>query len=415
MSIQLLINNLAEAVITYLNEEFTNTLIKELELNSDQEKKLKKLLCNTANGILEAAEKPTIGSGSRFFLSEKPNRRKPAPITDKRVFLVDKFPIKKGEDVSKSTAVIGDLKNTYVDLRNHIKAKKWGQFNDRLSVGKAWVVWQSHTPALEKELKKRDIEYKRLDFTEYEKIKNNPPEEIKKAEEIEESEESEEEKSEKGKDKTPEESSESDNDKTPEESSESEEEESEESEESSEEEELQVEDISKKDMEVFHENPSKLEKDLVEFITAHLTELKKKHPDVPKKKAPVKKTKAKKKGLTVPKKPNKWGNLETKNEGFVIMPLPHKKVKGKMTTRRCIVGSQNPTAEKKLKGLLSVIPLDEDDEKDCHENGWPYLTEEKMEKVRKLDKDLYHKLEEMKSNTEETDEETSDEEEESSE
>jgi len=390
-------NQLAKIISDFLLTTLGPQLAEKLELDEEKQKIMNEIL---SSSNLESSPK----CGSSFFLG----RKKPKKPVDKRLFIVDKFPTKEKKE-SAASALIGDFNVTYERAKPAVK--KLGKFNYNLSVGPAWLIFKTNVGKVEDLLKKEGLEYKRLDYENWLKVKDEVPkkEELPEPKELEpptssegeedhsagesssESSEPSEKKSEEKKPESSEEESEKESsekeskgkskkESSEKESSEFSEEETSEDDGSSESEEIELDDISKTQYETHSKDPYKQKKKIAEFIASNLAELKKKY------------TPQKPKRLVVLKKKNGWGNLETKNEGFVVMSIPYQKKGNKALLKKHVIGVQDRSANKKQKGLSSVEPLSKDDVKQCQENKWAYLTEDVIEFMRKYKKDLYHEL-----------------------
>ncbi len=91
---------------------------------------------------------------------------------------------------------------------------------------------------------------------------------------------------------------------------------------------------------------------------------------------------------------NKWGNIEEFDSGFIFMKLP---VGSNNKNIAVAVGLQDSDADKNMKGLLSVLPFNEELEEECKIKGWRYLTEEMIKIVFTQNQKLAEKLDEMRN------------------
>lgn len=98
---------------------------------------------------------------------------------------------------------------------------------------------------------------------------------------------------------------------------------------------------------------------------------------------------------------NGWGNHEESETGIIFMDLPVGAAGRKV---KVAVGIQDADADESVKGLDSVLPLDDELAATCEANSWRILNDEAMSLVEKKDKTLHAKLQEMRSKVVEVDE-----------
>nr|QBK86617.1 MAG: uncharacterized protein LCMAC102_04130 [Marseillevirus LCMAC102] len=90
---------------------------------------------------------------------------------------------------------------------------------------------------------------------------------------------------------------------------------------------------------------------------------------------------------------NKWGNNEEPASGFVFIKLP---VGNNNKNIAVAVGLQDPDADTTLRGLLSILPFNEELKKECKIKGWRYLTEKMIGTIFTQNQKLAEQLDKMR-------------------
>lgn len=89
---------------------------------------------------------------------------------------------------------------------------------------------------------------------------------------------------------------------------------------------------------------------------------------------------------------NSWDNMEEADTGYIFLELPLG-VGGRKVP--VVVGKQDSDAEEDVKGLASVLPLDDEEKAACDEHKWRVLSDEDMAVVEKKAKKVHAELKKM--------------------
>ena len=114
--------------------------------------------------------------------------------------------------------------------------------------------------------------------------------------------------------------------------------------------------------------------------------------DVKAKAAPKAAPKAKGRDASVSVQENKWGNYEDAQSGIVYLQLPTG-INGRAES--IAIGKQDSDAEYSVKGIESVLPLEQCDIDECNKQKRRVLTKSIMETLKKKDAVIFAQLDKM--------------------